>query len=58
MFPFCSSSDIRRLVRESVEKLYLPEGGLMMKGEIGPDVPLEKIETMCQAMEEFCIRMR
>jgi len=58
MFPFCSSSDIRRLVRESVEKLYLPEGGLMMKGEIGPDVPLENIEAMCQAMEEFCIRMR
>jgi len=56
--PFCSPQDIRRMVGESIEKLYLPEGGLMMKGEIGPDVPLENVEALCQAMEDFCIRLR
>ena len=55
MFPFCNPSDIEQLVRRCVEKLYLPEGGLMMKGEIGPDVPLENIEALCQAMEKLCI---
>jgi hypothetical protein len=29
-----------------------------MKGEIGPDVPLENVEALCQAMEDFCIRLR
>jgi len=57
-FPFCSPLNIRRLVKESVEKLWLPEGGLMMKGEVGPDVPLDNIEALCQAMEEFCIRLK
>jgi hypothetical protein len=56
--PFCSPQDIRRMVEESIGKLYLPEGGLMMKGEIGPDVPLENVEALCQAMEDFCIRLR
>ncbi len=56
--PFSSPKHVRRMVEESVEKLYLPEGGLMIKGEVGPDVPLENIEALCQAMEEFCIRLR
>lgn len=56
MFPFCKPADIRQQVKEAVEELYLPEGGLMMKAEIyDVNVPLENIETLCQAMEEFCI---
>jgi hypothetical protein len=56
MFAFCTPADIRKQVREAVEKLYLPEGGLMMKAEFnGANIPLENIEAMCKAMEEFCI---
>jgi hypothetical protein len=57
MFQFCKPVDIWRQIKEAVEKLYLPEGGLMMKAEIyGADVPLENIDAICKAMEEFCIR--
>jgi len=56
MFPFCKPADVKRQIREAVEKLYLPEGGLMMKAEIyGADVPLENIEAICRAMEESCL---
>jgi hypothetical protein len=56
MFPFCTPEDIKQQIKEAVEKLYLPEGGLMMKAEIfGNDVPLSNIEAICQAMEVFCI---
>ncbi len=58
-FPFCTPSDIEKMVKKAVEKLYLPEGGLMMKAEIfGTDVPLENIEVICQAIEKFCIGKR
>jgi hypothetical protein len=56
MFAFCKPSDIRDQIRESVERLAMPEGGLMMKGEVsGTNVPLENIEAICEAMEEFCL---
>ena len=59
MFALCTSEDIRQQVKESIEKLYLPEGGLMMKAEMTDrDIPLENIEGMCLAMEEFCIGRR
>ena len=55
MFPFCKPRDIRNMVKQVMERLYLPEGGLMVDAEIfGADVPLENIEAICQAMEEFC----
>jgi uroporphyrinogen decarboxylase len=59
MFQFCEPKDIKQQVREAKEKLYLPEGGLMMKAEIyAADVSLQNIEAICQAMEEFCIGKR
>jgi len=52
MFPFCSPEDIKNQIREVIERLYLPQGGLMIKGEIyGGDVPLENIEALCEALE-------
>jgi len=55
-FPFYEPEDIRSQIKEVVEELYLPEGGLMMKAEIyGADIALGKIEAICQAMEDFCI---
>lgn len=57
MFAFCTPADIRQQVKEAVEKLSLPEGGLMMKAQIsGGNVSLENIEAICHSMEEFCLR--
>ena len=57
MFPFCKPEDIREQVKEAVERLSTPEGGLMIFGEIrDEDIPLENIEALCQAFEEFCFR--
>lgn len=58
MFPFCNTSDMRRLVKESLEELYLPEGWLDDEGQVGLDVPLENIEALRQAMEEFRIGLK
>ncbi len=56
MFPFCSPEDIMSQVREVVERLDSPEGGLMvLAGIYGADVSLENIEAICRAFEEFCL---
>jgi len=48
---------IKGRVKEAVEKLGSPERGLMVFGSIyGGDVPLENIEALCEAMEEYCLR--
>jgi len=55
MFPFCKPEDIRNMIRETVERLYLPEGGLMIMCWVGgAEVPLENLEAMCKSVEEFC----
>ncbi len=55
-FPFATPEQLRQQVKSAVEVLALPEGGLMMKAEIAdPNTPLENIEALCQAMEDFCI---
>ncbi len=53
MFPFCTPADIDAHVRECVEKLGTPQGGLWLTAECGPDVPLENIEAICQALEKY-----
>ncbi len=53
MFAFCKPTDIRRQIKEVAEKLYSPQGGLMIYGDPSPDVPLENIEAICSALEEF-----
>jgi len=59
MFPFCKPEDIKRQVKEVVEKLYSPKGGLMVFGSIfGGDVSLENIEALCEAMEEYCLKKK
>jgi len=56
MFPFCKPEDIRKQIKEVVEKLGSPQGGLMVSGSIfGEDVPLENIEALCKAMEQYCL---
>ena len=53
MFPFCTPADIDAHVEEAVRKLGAPEGGLWLKAEVGPDVPLENIEAICAALEKY-----
>ena len=56
MFPFCSPDDIKEQVKEAVEKLGLPEGGLMMSADVrDKNIPLENIEALCEAGEEYCL---
>jgi hypothetical protein len=53
LFPFASPAEIDAHVREAVETLGLPEGGLWLSAECGPDVPLATIEAICQALERY-----
>jgi len=52
-FPFWSPGDIDAHVKEAVEILGSPEGGLWLKAEIGDDVPLENVEAICSALETY-----
>jgi len=56
MFPFWTPEEIDAHVREAVEVLGSPEGGLWLKAEIGDDVPLENVEAICSAMERHSTR--
>jgi hypothetical protein len=51
--PFWKPADIDAHVKEAVEVLGSPEGGLWLKGEVADDVPLENVEALCCAMETY-----
>ncbi|MCL2815880.1 MAG: uroporphyrinogen decarboxylase family protein [Oscillospiraceae bacterium] len=51
--PFISPSELKKHVREVVKKLYLPEGGLALKLEISPEIPLENIEALLDSVSEY-----
>jgi len=53
MLPFATPEEIDAHVRECVETLALPQGGLCLLSACGPDVPLANIEAVCQAMEKY-----
>jgi uroporphyrinogen decarboxylase len=53
MFPFWKPENIDAHVREAVEVLGSPAGGLWLKAEIGDDVPLENIEAIFAALEKY-----
>ncbi|MDF1513400.1 MAG: uroporphyrinogen decarboxylase family protein [Anaerolineae bacterium] len=52
-FPFFSPHDIDDHIHEVVDKLGSPEGGLWLKAEIGPDVPLANIAAIFNALEKY-----
>ena len=54
LFPFATQSQIEDHIGEVFEGLYLPEGGLMLQAECGPDVPLANIEAICRSFERLC----
>lgn len=53
LFPFASPAEIDAHIREAVEKLAAPEGGLWLKAEIDQGVPLENIEAILTALETY-----
>jgi len=54
-FPFWCPAEIDAHVREAVQVLGSPEGGLWLKAEIGDDVPLENVEAICSALEKYSL---
>ncbi|MBO3804089.1 MAG: hypothetical protein JTT11_09540 [Candidatus Brockarchaeota archaeon] len=58
LFPFATPSEIMEHVKNAVLELGSKDGGLMLSAECGPDVPLENVEAICKAFEEFCIGRR
>jgi hypothetical protein len=48
-----ASEQVREHVKEVVKVFGLPEGGLVGRGEIMPDVPLENAKAMMDALVEF-----
>jgi len=53
VLPNGTPKDIKEHVREAVSKLGSEEGGLLLSADIYPDTPLENIEALCQAFEEY-----
>jgi uroporphyrinogen-III decarboxylase len=53
VLPFGSPGDVRELVREEVQKLGSPQGGLSMICGIYPPTPLANVEALCSALEEY-----
>ena len=53
LFPFCTPEDIDDHVREAVEKLGSPKGGLWIHAEVDDGVPLVNIEALCIAMQKY-----
>ena len=53
MFPFATPQQIDAHIRESVDTLGAPEGGLWLRAEIGDDVPLENTAAILDALETY-----
>ena len=53
LFPFATPSQLDDHVRECVEALYLPKGGLGLNIEFGFDVPLENVAAMLDAARKY-----
>jgi len=57
MFAFATPEEIRQHVKDVVERLYSPKGGLMVSASVwDANTPVENIEALCFALEEFCPR--
>lgn len=52
LFPFASPAEIEDHIFEAVDVMDSPEGGLWLKAEISPDIPIENIEAICNALEK------
>ena len=53
MVPFGTPVEVRDHIAEIVTRLGSPKGGLVLRIDIYPDVPLANIEAILAAVEEF-----
>ena len=53
LFPFCTPDEVDAHVRQAVEILGSPRGGLWLKAEIGYDIPLENVDAVCAALVRY-----
>jgi len=53
LFPFATPSQLDDHVRECVEAFYMPEGGLGLAIEFGPDVPLQNAAAVFDAARKY-----
>ncbi|MCL2461074.1 MAG: hypothetical protein FWF44_00275, partial [Defluviitaleaceae bacterium] len=53
LFPFITPEECGDHVKRAVEAMYLPEGGLGIEIELGPDVPLENMRALLRAADEY-----
>ncbi|MBN2450909.1 MAG: hypothetical protein JXR77_11000 [Lentisphaeria bacterium] len=53
LFPFASADQIDAHIQEAVETLGAPEGGLWLKAEVDPGIPLDNIAAIFAAMEKW-----
>jgi uroporphyrinogen decarboxylase len=59
MLAFCTPADIHQQVRDVVQRLYSPQGGLMVYGTVWDGLTsLENIQALCEALEENCLEMK
>lgn len=52
LFPFATPTEIQEHIEEAVAVLGDPAGGLWLKAECGPDVPLANIEAICAGLTD------
>ena len=52
-FPFAAPAQIRDHVKEAIDAFAPDDGGLMLTAECAPDVPLQIIAAICEALEEY-----
>ena len=53
-FPFMTPEELRDQVRQAVDELADPRGGLMLMAQVYGEVPLRNIHALAEALEEFC----
>jgi hypothetical protein len=53
LFPFATPSRLDDHVRECVETLYLPQGGLGLKLELNYEVPVENAAALFEALRKY-----
>ncbi len=53
MFPFATKSEIEDHIKECIETLYLPQGGLAINIELNYEVPLENMAAIFDTMRKM-----
>ena len=53
ILPFDKPADVRAHIAEVITRLGSPKGGLVLRIDVYPDVPLDNIEALLKALKEY-----